>query len=104
MNAITSQDFLIANNVQHVSERVMSPSKAAAAVEETANSHRFADCMETAMTGTVMTGTVLFAAGLLNIVVPACTPLTDADLGLYALAGLSAGATLFMALRGIFGK
>ncbi len=68
------------------------PAKPAAAARRviTADPHRFTDGMETAMTGLVFTGVLLFAAGLLHIAAPTILGETM----LHALACLTGGVTL----------
>jgi len=64
-----------------------------------AEPHRFTDGLETAMTSLVFTGALLFAAGLLQIAVPAAA---EAMLGaaiLHALACLTGAATLASIFR-----
>lgn len=69
-----------------------------------ADPHRFADGMETAMTGLVFTGALLFAAGLLHIVAPAGAATTLAVNILRAVAYLAGAATLTSTCRAFFGR
>jgi hypothetical protein len=86
----------------------VAPAQAATRVEETKAateqlvSHGFSDNMEWAMTGLVLTGVLMFGAGMLHFAVPACTARDAGVLGLYIMAGATAAATLFAACRGVW--
>jgi len=69
---------------------------ATAARTRAAGPHRFADAMETAMTGLVFTGALLFAAGLLHIAAPTILGETI----LRALACVTGAITLAGVVRG----
>lgn len=83
---------------------VKAQAKAEAAPKVSANPHRFADCMEAALTGIIFTGVLLFAAGLLHIVAPACMARLVAMDVLYGLAAMTGGFTILTVGHGLVGK
>jgi hypothetical protein len=66
--------------------------------------HRFEDCFENLLTGIVITGVLLFAAGLLRYALPVCTARIMGADALDALAIASGGLTTLMTLRGMFAR
>jgi hypothetical protein len=72
------------------------PAKSAAAARPViaAEPHRFTDGLETAMTGLVFTGALLFAAGLLHIAAPAGAAAMLGVTIFHTLACLTGAATL----------
>jgi hypothetical protein len=85
---------------QSVTERALLPATAAAPRA----SHRLQDCIENALTGIVITGVLLFAAGLLRYALPVCTARIIGADALDALAIAAGVLTMLMTLRGIFGR
>jgi predicted lipid-binding transport protein (Tim44 family) len=105
MNAITAaqpQAAIVIRQAAALPVRRAAAATAASAAPR--NPHRFADAMEAALTGIVLTGVLLFAAGLLRAAAPACTARLVAEIILTALAIASGNVSIFFVGRGLFGK
>jgi hypothetical protein len=76
-------------------------SRAARAEDVEAAGHAFGDCMEMAMTGLVVTGVLLFGAGLLRLGVAPCLLRSIGVDGLTILAGVTGLAMLAALVRGV---
>jgi hypothetical protein len=68
---------------------------------EQAAQRRFADAMELAFTGVVLSGALLFGANLLRIIAPAGTLRDDAVACLFALGACGGLLTTVVALSGL---
>jgi hypothetical protein len=77
---------------------------AAAAIAARRDAHRFTDAMETALTGLVITGVLLFGAALLRGAVPPCQARFIVHAMLVMLAVMSGGVTVCFLGRAIFGR
>jgi nucleoid-associated protein YgaU len=78
--------------------------RAAAAIAARHDAHRFTDAIETALTGVVITGVLLFGAALLRDAVPACQARLIVHAMLVILAVMSGGVTVGFLGRAIFGR
>jgi hypothetical protein len=90
----------IRSTSQSVTERSPEPATIAAPRDP----RRFEGCIENALTGIVITGVLLFAAGLLRYALPVCTARIMGADALDALAIAAGGLTMVLTLRGIFAK
>lgn len=88
----------------HSSSQSVTESLKPATIAAPRASHRFEDCIENALTGIVITGVLLFAAGLLRYALPVCTARIMGADALDALAIAAGGLTMVLTLRGIFAK
>jgi len=81
------------------------PARQAANIRRAAaDPNRFADGMETAMTGLIVTGGLLFAAGLVHMAGFVCAASLAGEDALRAMACLSGAATMANLFWAIFGE
>ncbi len=90
--------------IRSTSQSATEPSLKPETVAARRDAGRFEGSIENALTGIVITGVLLFAAGLLRYALPVCTARIIGADALDALAIAVGGLTMVLTLRGIFGR